>query len=118
VHTVLRWLTVVLWMGVIFTLSAIPTLESTLEPSHDFIMRKLAHITEYALLTAVPFRALRVHTARKARALLIAVFVAILYAFSDEWHQTFVAGRQASLRDVGLDIVGIAGVSIWLSSIR
>jgi VanZ family protein len=105
-------------MGVIFTLSAIPSLESPLEPSHDFIMRKLAHMTEYAILTAALFRALRIHTARKALALLIAALMAILYGFSDEWHQTFVAGRQPSLRDVGLDTLGIAGVSIWLRSIR
>lgn len=118
VHTMLRWLAVVLWMGVIFTLSAIPSLESRLQPSLDFTMRKLAHMTVYAVLTAVVFRALRIHTARKARALLIAALVAILYAFSDEWHQTFVAGRQGSLRDVGLDTLGIAGVSIWLSSIK
>ena len=117
-HTVLRWLAVVLWMGVIFTLSAIPSLESPLQPSLDFTMRKLAHMTVYAVLTAVVFRALRIHTTRKARALLIAALVAILYAFSDEWHQTFVPGRQGSLRDVGLDTLGIAGVSIWLSSIK
>ena len=109
-----RWLAVVLCMGVIFALSATPSLASPFEPFDDFVLRKLAHLVEYVVLTALLFRALRLHMARKAYALLIAALVAVLYAFSDEWHQTFVPGREGSLRDVGIDALGIAGVSIWL----
>jgi VanZ family protein len=110
----LRWLAVILWMGMIFALSAIPSLASPLESFYDFIARKLAHMAEYGVLTVLLFNALRIHTRRNARALLIAAMVALLYAFSDEWHQTFVPGREGSLRDVAVDALGIVGMSLWL----
>src|SRR5215831_9558145 len=81
VHPALRWLAVVFWMGVIFTLSAIPSLASPFEPLQDFILRKFAHIAEYMILTALLFWALRWHIARNTRALLIATVVAVLFAF-------------------------------------
>jgi VanZ family protein len=113
VHPALRWLAVVLWMGLIFALSATPSLRSPFEPFFDFILRKLAHMGEYGVLTALLFSALRVHITREGHALLIAVLVAVLYAFSDEWHQTFVPGREGSLRDVAVDGLGVVGVSLW-----
>lgn len=75
-------------------------------------------MAEYVVLTALLFRALRLHVARRGHALLIAVLIAMSYAFSDEWHQTFVPGHEGSLRDVGIDALGIAGVSIWLKGVR
>jgi len=94
-------------MGVIFTLSAIPSLASPLAPVYDFILRKLAHMGVYTVLTILLFRALRRHMASTSHALLLAVLVAGVYACSDEWHQTFVPGREGSWRDVGIDTLGI-----------
>jgi VanZ family protein len=113
VHPALRWLAVAVWMGVIFALSATPSLASPFEPFFDFILRKLAHMGEYGILTALLFSALRIHITCEGRALLIAVLVAVLYAFSDEWHQTFVPGREGSLRDVAIDALGVVGASLW-----
>jgi VanZ family protein len=113
VHPAFRWLPVVLWMGVIFTLSAIPSLASPFEPLQDFILRKFAHIAEYVILTALLFSALRRQVACNTQALLIAAVMSVLYAFSDEWHQTFVPGREGSLRDVGIDAAGVIGMSLW-----
>jgi VanZ family protein len=115
VQAALRWLAVVLWMGVIFAFSATPSLRSPFEPFFDFILRKLAHMAEYGVLTALLFTALRIHITRDGRALLIAALVAVLYAFSDEWHQSFVPGREGSLRDVSIDALGVLGVSPWFS---
>ena len=100
-------------MGVIFALSAVPSLASPFEPLQDFILRKLAHLTEYAILTALLFWALRRHVAR-THAFLIAAAAALLYAFSDEWHQTFVPGREGSLRDIAIDMLGI-GMCLWFA---
>jgi VanZ family protein len=108
-----RWLAVVLWMGVIFALSAVPSLASPFEPLQDFILRKFAHIAEYVILTALLLWALRGHLARNSHALIIAAVVAVLYAFSDEWHQMFVPGREGSLRDVGIDALGIIGMCLY-----
>ena len=67
------WLAVALWMGAIFALSAVPSLASPFESRLDFILRKLVHIVEYAILTALLFWALRQHVACNTSALLIAV---------------------------------------------
>lgn len=104
----LRWFAVVLWAGVIFTLSSIPSLKWSFAPFDDFVLRKLAHMGVYAVLTALLFWAFPKHTNRTRQAWLLAALLAGIYALSDEWHQTFVAGRHGSFRDVGIDTLGIA----------
>lgn len=81
----------------IFALSSIPSLNSGLGV-WDLILRKLAHVGEYALLSALLLRAL----ARPWPALAIAV----TYAASDELHQHFVRGRTGAPRDVAIDAAG------------
>ncbi len=45
----------------------------------------------------------------------LAILFAILYALTDEWHQTYVLGRFGSLWDVGIDGIG-SMAAIWLSN--
>ena len=104
----LRWFVVLLWMGLIFALSSISSLHSPLAALSDFVLRKLAHIGMYAGLTVLLFLALERHTASTRHAWLLAVLLAVSYALTDEWHQTWVHGRQGSWRDVGIDTLGIA----------
>ena len=82
-----HWLPVVLWAGVIFALSSIPSLGTGLG-TWDLVLRKGAHMTEYAVLALLLLRAI----GREAPALGLGV----LYAASDELHQAFVRGRHAS----------------------
>jgi hypothetical protein len=96
-------------MGLIFFLSDQPDLDSGLG-TLDFILRKLAHMTEYALLTALWAWALHPLTRLN---LAIAATIAILYAISDEYHQTFVTGRSGTVRDVIVDALGV-GIAIAL----
>jgi len=99
------WLPVVVWAGVIFGLSAIPSLSSGLG-AWDTVLRKCAHVTEYAILGALLLRAL----GRELPAFLAAV----AYAATDEIHQHFVRGRHASPIDVAIDAAGVAlGVLAW-----
>jgi VanZ family protein len=76
-----------------------------------FLIRKCAHMTEYAILALVVWRAIRKPIRNDPRpwswgqALAVALLV-LLYASSDEFHQRFVPGRDASLRDVMLDTIG------------
>lgn len=105
----LNWLLVFIWMGLIFFLSHQPDLKSSLPYSWDFIFRKIAHITEYAILTWLLLKALLPNK----RALLAAVIVAILYAISDEYHQTFIFGREGCLRDFLIDSLGVFLVVWW-----
>jgi len=104
-RTLTLWLPVVLWAGVIFALSSIPSLGTGLG-TWDVILRKGAHMTEYAVLAVLLARAL----GREAPALA----AGILYAASDELHQAFVRGRHASPIDVAIDAVGLMiGLIVW-----
>ena len=105
-RTLTVWLPVVAWAAVIFAFSSIPSLSSGLGV-WDTVLRKGAHVTEYAILGALLYRALE----REVPALA----AGIAYAATDEFHQHFVRGRHASPIDVGIDAVGVAlGMILWL----
>jgi VanZ family protein len=93
------WLPVVVWAAVIFTLSSIPSLGTGLGV-WDTVLRKAGHMTEFAILGALLLRAL----GRE----LPAFVAGVAYAVTDEVHQHFVEGRQASPLDVALDGIGVA----------
>jgi len=102
-----NWLWVFLWAGVIFFFSSQPDLKSGLPNQWDFILRKLAHIAEYAVLTLFLIRALKEHRLNRRQLLFLAMILALLYAASDEYHQTFVLGRQGVVRDILIDGAGV-----------
>lgn len=104
------WLPPLLWAALIFVLSSIPSLESGLPKPWDFALRKIGHVIEYAILTVLLARALRAHGAPLRRALVWSALLAVVYAAGDEYHQTFVAGREGALRDVLIDGVGVLAV--------
>jgi VanZ family protein len=133
------WLPVCAWAGLIFFFStdhfsfdhtaqifgfvfswllpAIPT--EDIAPVHG-AMRKLGHWSEYFVLAVLVLRALRNETGKKWElrdAALTLVFI-LVYALSDEWHQTFVPSRTASFGDVMIDVLGgICGIfwMVWYS---
>jgi VanZ family protein len=90
-------------MGVIFYFSAQPA------AAHHawwvIVIRKLGHVTGYALLTLLWAWALQ---GVVRRPVLVAVCIAFAYACTDEFHQTFVRGREGTPRDVGIDAIGMA----------
>jgi VanZ family protein len=98
-------------MGLIFFLSAQPDLSSGLG-TLDVVLRKILHMTEYALLCFLWWRALRTTTIDVWRALVLAFAVSVGYAATDEYHQTLVRGRHGAPLDVGIDAVGAAAAAI------
>jgi VanZ family protein len=116
--TVYNWLIVILWAGVIFYFSNLPDLKSTLPTFWDLIFRKIAHITEYFVLTYFLIKALLGHRIKKKVALLVALFLAFSYAISDEYHQTFIFGRNGRFEDVLIDSVGILLMTIMYQRIK
>jgi VanZ family protein len=99
------WAPIVLWAAVIFAFSSIPSLSSGLG-TWDLILRKIAHLSEYAILGALLLRAIQ----RPA----VAILAGALYAVTDEVHQHFVRGRHAAWYDVLIDTVGVTiGVLVW-----
>jgi VanZ family protein len=88
-----------------------------------FLIRKCAHLTEYAVLALLLWRAFRKPVRRDPRVpaeteprqgkgswnwseARLAVLIVMLYAATDEFHQSFVPSRDAAVRDVLIDTVG------------
>jgi VanZ family protein len=103
----LTWLPPLALMGLIFYLSAQPDLSSGLG-NWDLFLRKGAHMTEYALLTFLWWRALSSTATTPRNALVLAYAVTVAYAATDEFHQTFVTGRHGTPVDVLIDATGAA----------
>lgn len=118
-----RWIPVVLWCIVIFCFSEFSLftgentkrmLEAVLSylpfgtdgddtsSPLNFIIRKLAHLTEFGILAVLVWRALE----PKRMAYVGAWIFATVYAMTDEWHQSFKPERTASVRDVLIDSCG------------
>jgi VanZ family protein len=111
-RALLRTIAPIALMAAIFYLSAQPS--SGHHPWWELIFRKLGHVTGYALLTALWWWALR---GVVRRPLLVAVCIALAYACTDEYHQTFVRGRTGTPVDVGVDAIGMA-LAAWLIMTR
>jgi VanZ family protein len=113
------WLVAALaWAGAIFVASSIPNPPDAGGQDWKY---ELAHVVEYAVLAGLTLRALGAYvTAGGKRLTLIAWAIAAAYGLSDEFHQSFVPHRDASLLDVGFDAFGAAlGVSAaWVAGKR
>jgi VanZ family protein len=101
------WLPVLLYVGIIFTLSSQPHLQP---PLHFVNADKLMHLLEYGGLGVLLARALRggMTVLRPARGAVVAIAIGAGIAATDEWYQSFVPGRQSSVYDALADTVGCA----------
>lgn len=76
-----------------------------------YYVRKAAHMTEYFLLAIAISFPLYVYGVRGIWLILLAGVICVGFAGLDEYHQSFVAGRGPSVRDVGIDSIGVlAGI--------
>ncbi|RLC81340.1 MAG: VanZ family protein [Chloroflexi bacterium] len=112
------WLPPLAWMGLIFFFSAQPDLPSAPGPWLDTLLKKIGHALGYGILAwlylrlLVARRALRGRFRHPAAARAIALCLTMAYALSDEYHQTFVPGRNGTLWDVGVDGLGALGAML------
>jgi len=133
------WLPVLVWMGIIFSASSdigsfehseriigslmrlvFPQVSDEAVHATVVVIRKCAHVGEYAVLALLLWRAWRGKSGqgqaawRWSKAGFVLALVA-LYAASDEIHQAFVPSREASVRDVLLDTLGgaIGLLCLW-----
>ena len=110
-----RIIPMLLCMGMIFCLSHQPheSLAVSLFPGDD----KLAHMVAYAMLGGTVIYAFppRRRSGRRVLVFTAAIVIPVLYGISDEYHQRFVAGRNAEFPDVAADAAGALAVSVvWL----
>jgi VanZ family protein len=131
------WLPVLAWMIFIFMgstdlLSAehtsrfigpflrwfVPDLSDATIASIQLVVRKGAHLTEYAILAVLLYRALHQDHRRIGKAFIVCFLIAAGYAALDELHQAFVASRTGSPWDVMIDCIGaLLGVVIyWIAA--
>ncbi|MFW0837592.1 MAG: VanZ family protein [Candidatus Komeilibacteria bacterium] len=109
-----------LWMSLIWYLSAQPNLVIGLPGIWELFARKLAHIAIYTILALLLMK-LFSHAwvgRRPSRVELVlqvslVIILAVLFAISDEWHQSFIAGRQGSGIDIIIDSIGVLFGIVW-----
>jgi VanZ family protein len=94
-------------MAIIFVLSSLPATQVPNFGRWDFLIKKGGHALSYGLLGLAYYYALPRRLATGYR-WLVALLMAVLFALSDEFHQSFVEGRTSSFRDVLIDGVGAA----------
>lgn len=131
---ILSWILVILWMIVIFNLSAQPVTQSnnlsksvakvvveTAEKAipkveldinkTNHLLRKYAHFFSYLVLGVLVTNAIKLNKAKGFKLVLVALSICVVYAISDEVHQIFVPGRGGQIRDVIIDSFGaVVGV--------
>lgn len=100
-----------LWAYLIFYLSSVPNLSSGLSGMYDFVLRKMAHVVVFMVLTYLIASSL----AKDSRTyLLFVIIVVIFYAFIDEFHQVYVTTRFGSPMDIMIDSIGVyLGIRIY-----
>jgi len=114
-----RWLPVLLWMAVIFCLSAQPDLPHHPDAMIDVVVKKLGHMAEYGILAALSLWALGGVSSSIPRSHFLCAFaLTALYAVSDELHQRFVPGRNPRPLDVAFDVAGAALALLGMARVR
>lgn len=109
------WIPSILYALVIFFLSSRQRISITHQFIFDFAIFKSIHMIEYAIFFLINYRAFFNTLNNKSYARLGAFFITIIYALSDELHQTFIPTREGKLRDIGFDTIGVclALIFVW-----
>jgi VanZ family protein len=134
------WLPVLIWMALIFSASSdshsydhssrfvepllhwlFPQMPEAQVKEIHLVIRKCGHLTEYAVLALLLWRAVRRPVKNDSRPWIwpeagLALAIVFLYAASDEFHQIFVPTRTAQVSDVFIDTAGGAAslLAFWM----
>lgn len=118
---------VIIWMTIIFIMSSFNSTESSSQSNFivdivanifhitntstlSIIIRKLAHYTEYLILGILVMNL----NNNKSKSIYLSIIICLLYAISDEFHQSFVPGRSCQLYDIAIDSLGsLSGIFIY-----
>lgn len=134
------WIATAVWAGIIFVLSGeaftsamtASFLNLVFQSLHlqvsassildfNFLVRKLAHLTEYAIFSLFLYYSFKGKRGHRwgVKVAWSAIIVAGLYSLTDEFHQSFVVGRTPSPIDCMIDTVGAAcGIAILYAHTR
>ena len=132
------WMPVIAWISLIFVASTdlmsgqqtsrfigpflhwlMPDISPANIAAVQFAVRKAAHVSEYAVLAILVLRGLVAGGERRRWQVWLVVAIAASCASLDEFHQSFVASRTGSPRDVAIDISGaLAGLLLYVWATR
>ena len=117
------WGPSMLMMALIFSFSSITGSQMPNFGLVDFLVKKGGHACGYALLALANLYGLRRRRGGKGqggqplRLYALALLIAVMYAVTDEFHQSFVSGRHPAVTDVGIDALGAcAGLALWAAT--
>ena len=131
---ILSWTGLISWMFLIFFFSSqtgsessnlsngvLSFLSSIIHISLDnqlfhLLIRKLAHLTVYLILGVLLINLFKQYQKITKKKIIIMILLCMLYAISDEFHQSFVANRSPMVIDVLIDTLG-STIGIYLYKI-
>ena len=108
-----HWGVSILLMAIIFIFSATPATNLPNFGTFDYWVKKGGHMVGYGLLSLSFWHGLKWDN----KLIWWAWFLAVVYAISDEFHQSFVPGRHPSPLDVALFDATGAAITLWIKNI-
>ncbi len=114
IERLVRWIPALVMMTAIFMLSALPASKVPTFGPYDVYFKKIGHAIGYGLLGVSYYYALPTRLPRFVR-WSMALGLSLGFALTDEFHQSFVNGRTASVRDVAIDAMG-AFLALFLAA--
>lgn len=109
------WVPAIIWAIIIFSFSSVSV--PVVSPFYwrEFVIKKTGHFIEYVIFGSLIYRALLNSGAAKKKAVIYTIIVSLLYAASDEFHQSFIPNREPRVRDVIIDTIGasLAVYFLW-----
>lgn len=109
-----RWVPMLVWMVAIFFVSHQPSTDLPDFGLIDLLLKKAAHFLAYAILGGLGWWGAR----DSKRPFLTAFLIACLYAISDEYHQTYIPGRNGTPSDVLIDSLGAFVALLLIQKIK
>jgi len=102
----LYYLPIILWAALIFKFSSGTIPIASTVYWQDFAVKKTGHVLLFGVLAVLIYRGLINTGIDKKKAIIWSIALSTLYGASDEFHQMFVQGREARIRDVFIDGMG------------
>ncbi|WP_051620935.1 VanZ family protein [Paenibacillus sp. UNC451MF] len=84
----------------------------------EFIIRKGGHVTEFAVLCFLSIMTLLSKPIKTIPSIAMGSVFSVLYAASDEWHQSFVPGRTGHAIDVMVDSIGVVLAALVIGAVK
>ncbi len=107
------WLPAILWAIVIFSFSSVTVPATSPVYWQDFTAKKLAHFIEYSIFGILFYRAFINSGVEKKKAVIYTIIISLIYAATDEFHQSFTPKREPRVRDIVIDTIS-AGLVVYL----